>query len=57
MKAELIFNLDEVGMSEWEDRKEKKVIVPATMDGQTMHHRASRSVRYISIIICITVAE
>jgi hypothetical protein len=56
MKAELVFNLDEVGMSGWEDRKEKKVIVPVTMDRQTMHHRASRSVRYISIITCITAA-
>jgi hypothetical protein len=29
MKADLVFNLDEVGMSDWEDRKDKKVIVPA----------------------------
>jgi hypothetical protein len=27
MKAELVFNLDEVGVSEWEDRKDKKVAV------------------------------
>jgi hypothetical protein len=44
MKAELVFNLDEVGMSEWEDRKVRKVIVPTTMDDQKIHHRASRSV-------------
>jgi hypothetical protein len=31
MKFDLIFNLDEVGMSEWEYRKEKKMIVPMTM--------------------------
>jgi hypothetical protein len=54
MKAELIFNLGEAGMSEWEDRQEKKVIVLRTMEGQTIHHRESRSVRYISIITCIT---
>jgi hypothetical protein len=36
MKAELVFNLDEVGMSEWEDRKEKKVIVPTFMDDRTI---------------------
>jgi hypothetical protein len=41
-------------MSEWEDRKEKKVIVPMTMDGQTIHHGASRSVKYISVIAYIT---
>jgi hypothetical protein len=56
MKAELDFNLDEVGMSEWEDRKVMKVIVPTTMDGQTIHHRASRSIRHISIITYISAA-
>jgi hypothetical protein len=50
----LIFNLDEVSMSELDDRKDKKVIVPMTMDGQTIHHGASRSVKYISVIVCIT---
>jgi hypothetical protein len=54
MKVELVFNLDEIGMSEWDNRKEKKVIIPATMDGQTIHHRASRNVRHISIITYIT---
>jgi hypothetical protein len=54
MRAELVFNLDQVGMSEWEDRKVKKVIVLMTMDGQTMHHGASRSVKHISVIACIT---
>jgi hypothetical protein len=54
MKVELVFNLDKVTMSEWEDRKEKKVIVSMTMDGQTIHHDASRSVKHISAIAYIT---
>jgi hypothetical protein len=54
MKAELVFNLDEVGMSKWEDSKKKKVIVPMRMDGQTIHHGASRSVKHILVIVCIT---
>jgi hypothetical protein len=53
-KAELVFNLAEVGMSEWEDRKEKKVILPMTMDDQTIHYRESRSMKHISVIACIT---
>jgi hypothetical protein len=57
MKVELVFNLDEVGMSESWDRKEKKVIVPTFMDGQRIHHQASRGVRHISIITCITATE
>jgi hypothetical protein len=35
--AELVFNLDEMSSSDWEDRKTKTAIVPATMVGQTMH--------------------
>jgi hypothetical protein len=56
MKAELVFNLDEVGMSEWEDRKEKKVIVPTFTHGQTTYPKVSRGIRHISIITCITAA-
>jgi hypothetical protein len=40
-------------MSEWEDRKDKKVIVPKTMDSHTIHHRASRNMKHISITTCI----
>jgi hypothetical protein len=57
MKAELIFNLDEVGMSELENRKDKKVMVPKTMDSRTIHYRASRNVKHISIITCIGAGE
>jgi ribosomal protein L11 methylase PrmA len=35
--AELLFNLDEVGISDWEDRKTRKVLVPARVTRQTMH--------------------
>jgi hypothetical protein len=41
MKAELVFNLDEVGMSEWEDRKRKKMIVLKIIARETVHHRVS----------------
>jgi hypothetical protein len=53
--AELVFNLDEVGISDWEDRKTKTrtVIVPATMRGQAIHHEISRTVKHISVIACV----
>jgi hypothetical protein len=59
----LVFNLDKVGMSvcryvgmsEWKDRKDKKMIITKTMDSQTIHHRASRNVKHISIITYISV--
>jgi hypothetical protein len=50
----LVINLGEVGMSEWEDRKGKKVIVRITMDGRTIYHGASRRVKHRSVIACIT---
>jgi hypothetical protein len=54
MKVELVFNLHDVGMSEWENCQERKIIVPSTTESQTIYHRKSRSGRNISIITCIT---
>jgi hypothetical protein len=52
--ADLIFNLDEVGISEWEDRKSKRVVVPMTANGQTVHHAVSRDLKHLSIVTCIS---
>lgn len=54
--AELVFNLDEVGISEWEDRSEKKVIVPVSMRGHKVHHGIHRNLKHISVVVCITAA-
>jgi hypothetical protein len=54
--AELVFNLDEIGISDWEDRTTKTVIVPATMVGQNIHHEISRMVKHISVIACVSAA-
>jgi hypothetical protein len=52
--ADLVFNLDEVGISDWEDRKPKKVVVPITMAARNIRHRISRNVKHISIVTCIS---
>jgi hypothetical protein len=54
--AELVFNPDEVGISDWEDCKTKTVIVPTTMRGQTIHHEISRTVKHISVTACVSAA-
>jgi hypothetical protein len=54
MKAELVFNLGEVRVSEWENRKDKKVIIPGVLSGQTIHHRASRNLKHVSGITYIS---
>jgi hypothetical protein len=51
VKVELVFDLEEVTMSEWEYPKPKKVIIPKTMTGETVHHRVSQGVKHISIVI------
>jgi hypothetical protein len=50
---DLIFNLDEVGISDWEDRNPKEVVVPITVAAHNIHHRISRNVKHISIMTCI----
>jgi hypothetical protein len=56
MKAELVFNLDEVGVFEWEDSKDKNLIIPRALFGQMIHHRASRNLKHMSVITCISAA-
>jgi hypothetical protein len=49
-----VFNLDEVGISDWEDRGPKKVVVPITAALHSIHHQLSRSVKRISVVACIS---
>jgi hypothetical protein len=56
-RTELVFNLDEVGISDWEDRKTRNIVVPATKRGQTIHHGISRNVKHISAIACVSTTE
>jgi hypothetical protein len=55
--AELVFNLDEVGISDSEDRNTKKGIALAAMFGQTIYHGVSRNLKLISVIACRSVAR
>jgi hypothetical protein len=54
MKTELVIDFDEVGMSERGDRKDNNVIISKTMTGGTIDHGASRNVKHVSTITCIT---
>jgi hypothetical protein len=54
--AELVFNLDEIRISEWEDRVERRVIVPTTMRGETIFHGVHRNLKHISVVLCISAA-
>jgi hypothetical protein len=52
--AELVFNLDEIGISEWEDRVERKAIDPWVMKGQPIFHGIHRELKHISVVIYIS---
>jgi hypothetical protein len=55
--SELVVNLTEVGISDWEDRKAGKVVIPATMDARPIRRAVSRNVKHISVIACMSAAE
>jgi hypothetical protein len=54
--TELVFNLDQVGISEWEDRKPQKVLVAKSMSDQTVHHKVNRNLRHVLVIACVSAA-
>ena len=54
--SELVFNLDEVGSSDWEDRKPKNVIVPRLVSPDDVYHAVSRRYRHITLLACVSAA-
>jgi hypothetical protein len=52
--SDLVFNLGEVEISDWEDRKPKKVVIPITVSAHNIHHRISRNVKHMSIVTWIS---
>jgi hypothetical protein len=52
--SELVFNLDEVGSSDWEDQKPKKVIVPRSVSPDDVYHSVSRRYRPVTLLACIS---
>jgi hypothetical protein len=52
--SELVFNLDEVGSSQWEDPKPKKVIVPQVIPADEMYHSVSRRYRHVTLLACVS---
>jgi hypothetical protein len=54
--AELIFNIDECGFSDWEERNPKLVLIPAEFERSVLHYPVNRAIRHQSLICCITAA-
>lgn len=54
--AELVYNADEVGCSQWGDKKNKKVIVPSLNNDIRITHKVPRSSKLQTILGCISAA-
>jgi hypothetical protein len=51
-----VINLDEAGVSEWEDCESMKVVVPTAMDSQTIHPGVNRNLKQITVRTWIAVS-
>jgi hypothetical protein len=54
--AELIFDIDECGFNDWEERKAKTVLIPARVRNKSLHHPVDCQIRYQTLICWITSA-
>jgi hypothetical protein len=54
--SEIVFNLDELGSSDWEDRKPRKVLAPVAVSAGEMFHSVSRRYRHVTLLACVSAA-
>jgi hypothetical protein len=54
--SELVFNFDETGFSDWEDRKIKPILVPAAKEDSTLHYPVNQNIRHHTLMCCVNAA-
>jgi hypothetical protein len=54
--TELMFNIDESGFCDWEERKPKGVLIPTRLRESTLHYPVNTSIRHQALICCISAA-
>jgi hypothetical protein len=54
--CELVFNVDEVGCSDWEDGSEKSVIILICLKSKMIHHGIRCSRKHITALRCVAAA-
>jgi hypothetical protein len=52
--AELISNLDETGLSDWEHSKPKPVLVPTGLSDSTIHYPVNRQIWHQTLLCCLS---
>jgi hypothetical protein len=53
--SELVFDLGEVGCSEWEARKPRKVIPSQAVSPDDVYHSVARRYRHATLLACVSV--
>jgi hypothetical protein len=53
---ELLFNIDESGFSDWEERTPECVLIPTEARETTLHYLASGEIRHQALVCCVTAA-
>jgi hypothetical protein len=54
VSSELAFNLDEVGLSDWEERRPRPVLVTADRGNQLLHDPVDRDIRHQALLRCVS---
>jgi hypothetical protein len=51
-----VYNIDETGCSDWEERKPFRGIIPASMDRNRIHFPVNRRIKHQIMLVCINAA-
>lgn len=52
--AELVYNFNETGLSDWEERKPKTVVIPSELRDDDLHYPINRSIRHATLVVTIS---
>ena len=50
----MIYNIDETGLSDWEEHKQKTVIVPEEIDTGNLHYPVDRGIKYVTLLVTVS---
>jgi hypothetical protein len=53
VRPRLVYNIDETGCSDLEERKLFQGILPASMAGNTLHFPVTRKIKHQTMFVCI----
>jgi hypothetical protein len=57
VRAELFFNLDGTGLSDWEERRPKPVLIPTTIENADLHYFVDRGIRHQTLLCCVSASR